>query len=138
MGADNRRTKDPVWEGQEDLLEFLSGMQGEVELSGKELGAEFRLEVAPPESIDGDRNAPSKLSFFICLRKNDFPAQSWCLYTRLESRSLEAFAGQYDAGKVTTIKKLQSLYDPKGTPKALQGWLRELFRLSLGKKTENA
>jgi len=136
MSARSKRGEGPAWQGQEDFLEFLSGVQGEVERAGKELGADFRLEVAPPESIDGDRSAPHKLSFFICLRKNDFPALSWCLYTRLDVRSLEAFAGQYDAGKVTTIKELQSLYDPKGAAEALQGWLRELFWLSLGKKAE--
>ncbi len=136
--ADDRRTKGPAWEGQEDFLEFLSGVQGEVERIGEELGVEFRIEVAPPESIDGDRNAARTLSFFICLRTSDFPAMSWCLYTRLDIKSLKAFAGQYDAGKVTTTKELQSLYNPKGSAEALNGWLRELFRLSRGKKTENA
>ncbi len=136
--VDDSRMKDPAWEGQEEFLEFLSGVQGEVEHIGKELGADFRLEVAPPESIDGDRNAPRNLSFFICLRKNDFPALSWCLYTRLDIRSLKAFAGQYDAGRVTTIKELRSLYDPKGSAGALKGWLREIILLSLDKKTENA
>ena len=135
--AESNRREGPAWEGQEDFLEFLSGVQGEVERAGNELGADFRLDVAPPESIDGDQTTPHTLSFFISLGKSGFPALSYCLYTRLDLRALRAFAGQYEAGKVKTIRELERLHDLKGAPEALKGWLRELFRLSLGKKSEN-
>ena len=92
----------------------------------------------PPESIDGDESTPHSLSFFICLRPSEFPANSFCLYTRLETRVLRAFAGTYESGKVKTIRELKAMDDLGDARKALDGWLHELFWLSLGKKTEDA
>ena len=134
--AVNRRNGG--WEAQEDYLEFLSGVETLVNDTGEELGADFRFEISPPESIDGDESAPHSLSFFICLRKSGFPANSYCLYARLEPRGLRAFAGTYENGKVKTKRELKALDDLGSARKALDGWLHELFWLSLADMTENA
>lgn len=134
----NNGSKVSNLDAEEEFLEFISGVEGEIERIGSELGADFRFEIAPPESIDGDSISPNDLSFFVTLRKDDFPALSYCLYTRLESQALRAFAGQYDAGKVTTIKELSPLYSFDATVKALKGWLSELFWLSLGRRSDSA
>lgn len=129
---------DSAWEREEEFLEFLSDVQGQVAKASLELRADFRLEIAPPESIDGDESAPQALSFFICMRKDNFPSGSYCLYTRLEPKVLRAYAGKYEMGKVSTIRELSALYKLDGAGVALQGWLGEVQRLSMDNGPENA
>jgi hypothetical protein len=135
---EHNKAASSTWEEQEEFLEFLSGVQGEVARISGELGADFRYEISPPESIDGDEGAPHTFSFFISLRKGAFPGAAHCLYARLERSALRAFAGRYDAGRVHTIKELAPMESLKDPDEALRGWLRELMWLSLGQRPENA
>lgn len=121
-----------IWEEESGLIDFLGGVQSEVERFNTKLGFSLKLLVSPPAEIDGEKETVRNLGFVVVRENRLMPERMFCLYSLLEGKTLYGYIGIYRDGSISTYRELKPANDFRNDL-ILYDWLRELLKTSCDK-----
>jgi hypothetical protein len=123
----------PTWEEKSGLLTFLSGIPGEVEKFNDRFEFGINHIINLPGKIDNDPDPALKTGFVLTRYNPLLPEVTYCVYSVLENKVLNAYIGIYKGDDITPLKQLKPLKDFKKGQAVLYDWLSQLVRASYEK-----
>jgi len=129
----SRLSQVETWEEQSGFLNFLSGVRSEVLHFADALGFELETDLPQPSAIDGNTALPRGLGFLVTRRNSLISSRTYCLYTLIQGRALNAYIGVYNEYNIVTLRELVPLVEFRGGKLALYDWLRALLKASCEK-----
>lgn len=122
-----------TWEEKSGLLGFLSAIPGEVDKFNDRFEFGIRHIIDLPGKIDADPVHALKTGFVLKRHNPLLPEVTYCLYSVLENKVLNAYIGIYKGDDITPLKQLNPLKDFKQGKIVLYDWLSQLVRASCEK-----
>ncbi len=136
MKTIKKRKKDGetiTWEEQSGLLNFLQELPREVDAFNEAFEFGIHQIINPPAAIDGKADRTPDLGFVLIRINPLLPEVTYCLYSLLNNRVLQAFIGIYTGDDITTLKELKPVKDFTQGKAVLYDWMRQLVRASCEK-----